>query len=79
MQKNSRAEAEHQLYRGDTHTLSIQRARNIQHAINFPDDLMRRWNKMFYRHMKKEALIKTINAPERMDDLDLAKVALQSK
>jgi hypothetical protein len=79
MQRDSRAEAQNQLHYGDTHTLSIQRARNIQNAINFPEDLTRRWNKMLYRHMKKDALLRTINKPMRMDDLDLAKAALASK
>lgn len=77
--RDSRAEASNQLIRGDTHTLSIQRARNIQHAINFPDEITRRWNKMLYRHMKIEPLQRIIRQPQRTDDVDLAKDALKYK
>jgi hypothetical protein len=77
--QDSRAEAQYQLTRGDTHTLSIQRARNIQEAMNFPDEITRRWNKMFYRHMTREALQRTISQPRKSDDVDLAQEALQAK
>lgn len=79
MQRDSRAEAQHQLTKGDTHSLSIQRARNIQQAMNFPEELTRRWNKMLYRHMARNALQQTINQPRKTDDLDLAQDALRGK
>lgn len=78
-QKDSRAEAQYQLQRGDTHSLSIQRARNIQQAMNFPEELTRRWNKMLYRHMTREALQRTISQPRKADDIDLAQEALHMK
>lgn len=78
-QRDSRAEAKNQLNRGDTHSLSIQRARNIQQAMNFPDELTRRWNKMLYGHMTKQALQQTISQPRKSDDLDLAQEALLTK
>lgn len=78
-QRDSRAEAQNQLTRGDTHSLSIQRARNIQQAMNFPDELTRRWNKMLYRHMTKQALQQTVNQPRKSDDMDLAQEALRTK
>jgi Putative metallopeptidase len=77
--QDSRAEAVAQLQRGDTHTLSIQRARNIQNNINFPEDFVRRWNKMLYRHMTKDALSKIVVKPNKADDLDLAQAALSKK
>ena len=77
--RDSKAEALHQLTHGDTHTLSIQRARNIQNIINYPHDFSRRWNKMLYRHMKREALEKVIVKPTSTDDLDLAREALRLK
>jgi len=77
--RDSRAEAASQLQRGDTHTLSIQRARNIQTAINFPEGFIRRWNKMLYRHMTKEALNKIVAKPSKADDVDLAQEALRKK
>ena len=78
-QRDSRAEAQTQLQRNSTHSLSIQRARNIQNAMNFPEEISRRWNKMLYRHMTRQALEKIISQPKRMDDIDLAKEALLAK
>lgn len=71
-EQDSYAEARHQLTKGDTHSLSIQRARNIQQVMNFPEEFTRRWNKMLYRHMKNEALDKIISKPAKADDVDLA-------
>jgi hypothetical protein len=79
LQQDSRAEAAHQIQRGDTHTLSIQRARNIQNAMNFPEDFSRRWNKMLYRHMTREALSRLVAKPSKYDDLDLAQDAISRK
>lgn len=78
-QRDSRAEAQYQLQRGDTHSLSIQRGRNIQNAMNFPEELTRRWNKMLYRHMTRQALQKIVSQPRRTDDIDLAQEALRAK
>lgn len=78
-QRDSRAEAKNQLARGDTHSLSIQRARNIQQNMNFPEELTRRWNKMLYRHMAKPALQQIIMQPRKSDDIDLAQEALRAK
>ena len=78
-QQDSRAEAQTQLQRSSPHSLSIQRARNIQHGINFPEEISRRWNKMLYRHMTRQALEKIISQPKRMDDIDLAQDALLAK
>ncbi|MEQ1668756.1 MAG: hypothetical protein ABL868_09900 [Sulfuriferula sp.] len=77
--QDSKAEAQNQLQRSDTHTLSIQRARNIQHTINFPEDFIRRWNKMLYRHMSRDALDKIIAKPSKSDDIELAQDALKLK
>ena len=79
LKQDSRAEAVNQLRHGDTHTLSVQRARNIQNNINYPEDFTRRWNKMLYRHMTNTALQKSISQPSKSDDVDLAKDALKVK
>lgn len=73
------SEARNQLARGDTHSLSIQRARNIQQAMNFPEEITRRWNKMLYRHMTKQALQQIVSQPKKADDVDLAQDALRFK
>jgi Putative metallopeptidase len=77
--RDSKTEAANQIAYGDTHTLSIQRARNIQQSMNFPEEFTRRWNKMLYRHMKRNYLERIISAPGRNDDVDLAREALRTK
>lgn len=77
--QDSRAEAAAMLRRNNTHSLSIQRARNIQGVINVPEDFQRRWNKMLYRHMKKDALAKIVAKPSKADDVELAQDALKGK
>jgi hypothetical protein len=77
--QDSRAEAANQLQNGDSHSLSIQRARNIHQNMNYPDDFVRRWNKMLYRHMTRDALVRIKNKPSRFDDLDLIQDALRVK
>ncbi len=74
-QQDSVAEANHALMNGDTHSLSIQRARNLKNYAMYPEDFTRRWNKMMYRHMTVSELDKVIAKPSKTDDLDLAKQA----
>lgn len=75
--RNSADEARKQIQHGDTHTLSVQRARNIQQNIIESDELLRRWNKMLYRHMTRHALEHALAHPGKVEDPDLASEALQ--
>lgn len=77
--KDSKKEAELQLKYDDPHSLSIQRARNIQNNMLQQDEFLRRWNKMLYRHMRKDALLKIVEKPGHSDDADLASEALKAK
>lgn len=79
LKKDSRQEAEIQLSRNMTHSLSIQRARNIQRYLNTPEDMTRRWNKVLYRNMTRWGLEQAITKPTKADDVDLATEALQSR
>jgi hypothetical protein len=74
-QHDSVAEANYVLKNGDTHSLSIQRARNLNQILIYPEDFIRRWNKMLYRHMTTAELDRVIQRPSKTDDLDLAKQA----
>jgi hypothetical protein len=74
-QQNSTVEVQNALKFGDTHSLSIQRARNLTNIALYPEDFMRRWNKMFYRHMTPAELDRVIAKPSKTDDVDLAKQA----
>jgi Putative metallopeptidase len=76
---DSAAQARHQIQHGDTHSLSVQRARNIQHNMNYPEEFTRRWNKMLYRYMTREAIEQVLARPRKTDDVDIATAALRAK
>jgi len=49
-------EALAKLYIDDRHTISPQRARNISHWLDDPDELLRRWQKILIPNLQTEAL-----------------------
>jgi hypothetical protein len=57
----SEQEAMSKLWVDDRHTISPQRARNIVHWLNQPDELLQRWFKLFVPNMQTSALISTLN------------------
>jgi hypothetical protein len=73
--QNSQQEALSKLWLDDRHTVSPQRARNIIHWLNQPDDLLQRWIRLMAPHLQSTALI------ELMKDSRLAPVrdAMQSE
>ena len=74
--RNSRAEAANMLVNGDTHSLSVQRIRNIQRYVTNSSDLMRRWDTILYPHMTRRALAAVVSHPASYDDVGAAKRAL---
>jgi hypothetical protein len=76
---DSRAQAEHMLLSGDTHSLSIQRIRNIQASMQNSADLMRRWNNILYPHMTDWALNGIVAKPASFDDADAAQRELSKR
>jgi hypothetical protein len=77
-QRDSEMEARNQLTQDDPHSLSIQRARNIQRNMNGSQEFIRRWNKMLYRHMTKQELRNVIRSPGPLDSVGLAEHALNA-
>ncbi len=77
--RDSRAEATNMLTRGDTHSLSVQRIRNIQATMTNAEDLIKRWNNILYPHMTVEALRSIIAAPGLHDDTTLAKKEISKR
>ncbi|MGH7946649.1 MAG: DUF4344 domain-containing metallopeptidase, partial [Opitutaceae bacterium] len=73
---NSRAQATNMLITGDTHSLSVQRIRNIQSDLKDASDLMRRWNNVLYPNMTDEALRSIAAKPAPFDDADSARKEL---
>ena len=55
--QDSVSEAVTQLYVGDRHTISLQRARNIQNSLRRPQEIKARWRKLLkaYEKSNKEA------------------------
>jgi hypothetical protein len=74
-----RAQATHMLVHGDTHSLSIQRIRNIQAHMKDSSDLMRRWNNILYPHMTDWALNVIVAKPAAFDDGGAAKRELAKR
>jgi len=66
--QTSQQEALSQLWIDDRHTVSPQRARNIIHWLNQPDDLLQRWMRLLIPHLQSDALM------ELMKDSRLAPV-----
>ena len=53
-QQDSVSEAVAQLALGDRHSLSIQRARNMQKILDNPEPVMRRWDKLLAEHVRSK-------------------------
>jgi len=70
---DSRAQARRMLVSGDTHSLSIQRIRNIQSWMANRADLMPRWNTVLYPNMTDWALNGIVTKPASFDDAEAAK------
>ena len=51
----------HALWADDRHSLSPQRARNVIHWLNPPDDLLQRWFRIFVPNMQTSALMNAVN------------------
>ena len=67
-EQDSRAQAANMLIAGDTHSLSVQRIRNIQASMKNSADLMSRWNNVLYPHMTSDTLKAIIANPAPYDN-----------
>jgi len=77
--KNSVQEANHIIRNGDTHPLSIQRARNARYILNNPSDVIRRWNQFLYPYLTTSKLKELLNNPGKYGDRALATKILQTR
>lgn len=73
---NVRAEAQNMILKGDRHSLSIQRIRNMERLMTSPEKYADRWNRQLYPHMTDKALSDIISKPAKFDDPELAKKEL---
>jgi hypothetical protein len=61
--QTSEQEALSKIWADDRHSLSPQRARNVIHWLNQPNDLLQRWFRIFVPNMQTSALMSTVNDP----------------
>jgi|GEM_PF-1483920 len=58
------------------HPLSVQRMRNIGEIIDYPDDYMRRWARLFYQHAKTETLRSELKSTDKYSYPQIAREML---
>ncbi|TWJ18709.1 DUF4344 domain-containing metallopeptidase [Geobacter argillaceus] len=73
------AEVLNMLKKGDRHSLSIQRIRNMERLMASPENYARRWNRLLYPHMTDKALNGIINSTGKFDEPALAKNELEKR
>lgn len=76
---NPYAEAQNMIQRGDRHSLSIQRVRNVQGWLLEPVRVTTKWNNLLYPHMTEEALQGIASRPGPYDNQQLAREQLASR
>lgn len=77
--RNPYLEAKVTIEHGDRHSLSIQRIRNLQGAIQNPGPVLAKWRRLLYPHFTRDALIRVTAAPGPNDDATLAKEELAKR
>lgn len=77
--QNSAQEASYILEHGDTHPLSIQRARNARRILTNPAEVINRWNKFLYPHLTTRKLQALLDNPGKYGDRVLAKQILAAR
>ncbi len=77
--RDSMSEAINMVIKGDRHSLSIQRVRNIQENMKRGDEFIKRWNRAIYPHMTPEALGEIISNPKPSSDVVFAKQVLKER
>ena len=70
--RNASAEAENMIKRGDRHSLSIQRIRNVQAWLEEPLRVTSKWNNLLYPHMTESNLRTITTHPGPYDNVQLA-------
>jgi hypothetical protein len=77
--QTSQQEALSKMWMDDRHTISPQRARNISHWLNQPDDLLQRWMRLMIPHLQSTALLEFMKDPRLAPVKDLMQAELQRR
>lgn len=67
------------IQRGDRHTISTQRVRNLAAWSQDANELVQRWNRLIYPNMTDEALRGIMARPTQHDDRGLAETELRKR
>lgn len=67
------------IQRGDRHTISTQRVRNLRGWTRDASGLVQRWNRLIYPNMTDEALRGIMTRPTQHDDRGLAETELRKR
>jgi Putative metallopeptidase len=77
--QTNQQEALSKLWVDDRHTVSPQRARNIIHWLNQPDDLLQRWMRLMTPHLQTSALLELMKDPRLVPVRDVIEAELQRR
>lgn len=77
--QTSQQEALSKLWIDDRHTVSPQRARNIIHWLNQPNDLLQRWMRLMTPHLQTEALVELMKDSRLVPVRDVMQEELQRR
>jgi len=77
--QTSQQEALSKMWMDDRHTVSPQRARNIIHWLNQPDDLLQRWMRLLTPHLQSNALMEFMKDPRLAPVRDVMQAELQRR
>lgn len=77
--QTSQQEAMSKLWHDDRHTVSPQRARNVIHWLNQPDDLLQRWMRLLTPHLQTNALLEFINDSRLVPVKDVIQAELRRR
>ena len=77
--QTNQQEALSKLWIDDRHTVSPQRARNIIHWLNQPNDLLQRWFRVFVPNMQTSALLGALNDASWPTSKDVVRAELRKR
>jgi hypothetical protein len=77
--QTSQQEALSKVWHDDRHTVSPQRARNVIHWLNQPDDLLQRWVRLMTPHLQTNALQGLMNDSRLIPIKDVMQAELQRR
>lgn len=76
---NPYLQAQYAIEKGNRHSLSVQRIRNIREQLIHPKAISAKWNRLLYPHLTDLALNKIVDSPDGFADVAMAKAELAKR